>query len=112
MKLFAGLTLIMLVYIIGWHQIYGQFIHENYRKYQNWLVLLSIPTTYIAIYANKIITECFDGKIWPNRIITLGVGVLFFYILTFFYFEEKADYKTFIILMLALTSVLLQIFWR
>jgi hypothetical protein len=112
MNLFKGLAISILVYIIGWHQLYGQFIHENYRKYQHWLILVSIPCTYLAVYSNKLTTEHFKGEVWPNRIISLCIGLIGFYILSSIYFNEKPTIKTIVIMSLALSAVLLQIFWK
>jgi len=112
MNLLIGLILLVFVYIIGWHQLYGQFIHEFYRKHHHWLILLSIPCTYVAVYANKLTTEYFQGKVWPNRIISLCIGLIGFYILSSVYFDEKPTIKTAVVISLALAAVFLQIFWK
>lgn len=112
MNLIIGLALSILVYIVGWHQLYGQFIHEYYKKNQHWLILLSIPCTYLAVYSNKLTTEYFDGKVWPNRIISLSIGLIGFYILSSIYFDEKPTIKTAVVMSLALAAVVLQIFWK
>jgi hypothetical protein len=112
MNLIIGLALSILVYIVGWHQLYGQFIHEYYKKNQHWLILLSIPCTYLAVYSNKLTTEYFDGKVWPNRIISLSIGLIGFYILSSIYFDEKPTIKTAVVITLALAAVVLQIFWK
>jgi hypothetical protein len=92
--------------------LYGQFIHEYYKKNQHWLILLSIPCTYLAVYSNKLTTEYFDGKVWPNRIISLSIGLIGFYILSSIYFDEKPTIKTAVVITLALAAVVLQIFWK
>lgn len=112
MNLLIGLVLSVFVYIIGWHQLYGQFIHEFFRKYQHWLILVSVPCTYLAVYANKLTTEYFDGKVWPNRIISLSIGLIGFYILSSYYFDEKPTIKTVVVMSLALMAVILQIVWK
>jgi hypothetical protein len=112
MKLILGILLLIFVYIIGWHQLYGQFIHEFYKKYQYWLSLLSIPTTIISVYAARILSESFDGKMWPNRILTFCIGMIMFSILTLFYFDEKLTIKTTTLLFLTLLIVILQIIWK
>jgi len=94
MKLFLGVAILTFVYIIGWHQLYGQFIDEWYKKYQNWLVILSIPNTLLSIYSVKLISEYFDGKMWPNRILTFSIGIVMFTMLTQIYFNEKLKHVT------------------
>ncbi len=100
------------VYIIGWHQLYGQFISNFYKKYQYWLVLLSIPTTMISVYAARILAEAFNGQMWPNRILTFCIGMIMFSLLTLFYFNEKLTIKTITLLFLTLLIVILQIIWK
>ena len=110
-NLITGLIILVLVYIVGWHQLYGQFSHEYYKKYQMWLILLSIPTTYFSIIAARLISEYFNGKMWPNRIFTFSIGIVMFTILTQIYFNEKLSVKTLILLALSGLIVILQLIW-
>jgi len=98
MKLFLGVAILTFVYIIGWHQLYGQFIDEWYKQYQNWLVILSIPNTLLSIYSVKLISEYFDGKMWSNRILTFSIGIVMFTMLTQIYFNEKLNAKTLVLI--------------
>jgi len=111
-KLLLGLFILLLVYIIGWHQLYGQFIHEYFKKYQWVLIFLSVPCTYFSIIAARLISESFDGKMWPNRIFTFSIGIVMFTILTQIYFNEKLNLKTLILIGLSGIIVLLQIIWK
>lgn len=112
MKLIFALSILIFVYIIGWHQLYGQFIHEFYKKYQWYLIFLSVPNTILSIYAAKILSEVFEGKIWPNRIFTFSIGIVMFTILTQVYFNEKLNIKTLTLIVLSLLIVILQIIWK
>ena len=112
MKLVIGVTILIFVYIIGWHQLYGQFIDEWYKKYQNWLVILSIPNTLLSIYSVKLISEYFDGKMWPNRILTFSIGIVMFTMLTQIYFNEKLNAKTLVLIGLSGLIVALQVLWK
>jgi len=111
-KLLLALSILVFVYIIGWHQLYGQFIHEFYKKYQWYLIFLSIPNTILSIYAAKILAEVFEGKIWPNRIFTFSIGIIMFTILAQFYFNERLSLKTMILLGLSGLIVVLQVIWK
>jgi hypothetical protein len=111
-QLFLGISIMIFVYIIGWHQLYGQFINEFFKKYQFWLAWVSVPNTILAVYAAKILTEYFNGKIWPNRILSFSVGIIMFTLLTQFYFNEKINYKTLTLICLSGLIVLLQIIWN
>ena len=90
-KLLFALSILVFVYIIGWHQIYGQFINVFYKKYEMWLIWLSVPSTLLSIYATKLLAEYFNGKMWPNRIFTFSIGIVMFTILTHIYFHKTCD---------------------
>jgi len=112
MKLFIAILLLSLVYIIGWYQIHGQFIHEWFRKWQYYLIFISVPTTYVSIKAIKLVNDYFEGKMWPNRILTFTVGIILFTILTSYHFDEKLNLKTLTLISLCGLIVFLQIIWR
>ena len=112
MKLFFALSLLSVVYAIGWYQIHGQFIHPWFKKYELYLIWISVPTTYVSIKAIKLVNEYFEGKIWPNRIITFTIGIIFFSFLTAYHFNEKINAKTITLVGLCAVIVCLQIFWK
>ena len=111
-QLFLGVLILTFVYIVGWHQLYGQFIHDFYKKYELWLIWLSVPNTLLSIYAAKILTEYFEGKMWPNRILTFAIGIIMFTILTTIYFNEKLSLKTVVLVGLCGLIVGLQVLWK
>lgn len=112
MKLFLALMMLALVYVLGWHQIYGQFVSDTYKKYQWFLVLLSVPTTIISAKAIQLITEHFDQKTWPSRMFTFSIGIVMFTLLSSYYFNEKITVKTGVLILLSISIVLLQAFWK
>jgi hypothetical protein len=112
MKLAIALLLLSIVYVMGWYQIHGQFINEWFRKYEFYLIWISVFTTYVSIKAIKLINEHFNGQIWPNRIITFTIGMILFSLLTSFHFGEKINIKTFTLLLLCSIIVTLQVFWK
>jgi len=111
-NLITGIVILILVYIIGWHQLYGQFIHESFIKYQWYLIFLSLPTTYFSIVAARLISEYFDGKMWPNRIFTFSIGIIMFTILTTSCFNERLSFKTAVLVGLCGLIVALQLLWK
>lgn len=111
-QLLLAILILIVVYIIGWHQLYGQFINQYFKKYEMWLVWLSVPTTLLSIHAVKLLTSYFDGKMWPNRIFTFSIGIIMFTILTHFYFDEKLNTKTLTLVALSAVIVILQIYWK
>ena len=111
-QLFLGVLILIAVYIVGWHQLYGQFIHNFYKKYEMWLIWLSVPNTLLSIYATKLLTEYFEGKMWPNRIFTFSIGIVMFTILTTIYFNERLNLKTLVLVSLCGLIVALQVIWK
>jgi hypothetical protein len=112
MKLFIGIILLICIYIVGWYQLHGQFIHPWFKKYEYLLVFISVPNTYISIRAIKMISDYFQGQVWPNRMLTLGIGLIMFTIMSYCHFNEKPGLKTLTLIGLALLIVTLQILWE
>lgn len=112
MKLFYAITLLSLVYVVGWYQIHGQFLSEWFKKYEMYLIWISVPSTFVSIRAMKLINEHFNGLIWPNRILTFTIGIIFFTVLTSYHFGEKLNLKTLTLISLCGMIVGLQIFWK
>lgn len=112
MKLIFAILLLSIVYIIGWYQIHGQFLSEWFKKYEYYLVLISVPSTLVSIRAIKLINEYFNGLIWPNRILTFTIGIVLFTFLTSYHFGERLSLKTLTLLSLCATIVILQVIWK
>jgi hypothetical protein len=112
MKLFIAICLLSLVYTTGWYQLHGQFINDWFRRWQNYLVLISVPATLISIKAIKLVNEHFDGKMWPNRILTFTVGIILFTFLTSYHFDERLTFKTICLMGLCGLIVFLQVVWK
>jgi len=112
MKLILAVCLLSLVYIVGWYQIHGQFLWNWFKKYEYYLIWISVPSTLLSIRAIKLINEHFNGLIWPNRILTFTIGIVFFTILTACHFGEKFTIKTLTLLILCVSIVMLQILWE
>jgi hypothetical protein len=112
MKLFLAILLLSFVYIVGWYQLHGQFLSEWFKKYEYYLIFISVPSTLISIRAIKLINEHFNGLIWPNRILTFTIGIILFTFLTSFHFGEKLSLKTLTLLCLCGIIVTLQVIWK
>jgi len=112
MKLLLAILLLSLVYIVGWYQIHGQFLWDWFKKYEYYLIWISVPSTLISIRAIKLINEHFNGLIWPNRILTFTIGIILFTFLTSYHFGEKLSLKTLTLLCLCGIMVTLQVIWK
>jgi hypothetical protein len=103
---FFGQTLI-------WYQTNGQFKWKWFADHPLLVAcLFSIPISYAFIIATKFVVGYFDGLLWPGRFIGFATGMISFAILTSFYMGEAITAKTAVSLILAITLVSIQIFWK
>ena len=99
-------------HIIIWFQVNGQFVWP-WAKDNPWLMsALGLPISYVLIIATKYIVAGFDGLLWPGRLIGFGSGMIVMAILTWCILGEGISTKTLVSLVLAITLVMLQIFWK
>ena len=111
-NLVVGITLFALTHIIIWFQVNGQFVWP-WAKDNPWtMALLGFPISYILIIATKYIVAGFDGLLWPGRLVGFGSGMIVMAILTWAFMGEGISIKTLVSLVLAITLVMLQIFWK
>lgn len=106
-------TLVMILGQIGsFMQLQGAIKYGWYEKYL-WVILLSsVPISYLYIVAVKMYVDGFGGEIWPSRLIGFALGIMVFTIMSIFLFNEHMTTKTFICLLLAVSIVSVQLFWK
>ena len=75
-------------------------------------IIFSFPISYGFIWGTTYIVEHFNGELWPGRLIGFGIGAICFGIMTYWYMGEGITAKTAVSLILAITLVLVQIFWK
>ena len=98
--------------IMIWYQTNGQFKWKWVAEHPITMSLIfGSIISYTFIMGTKHIVEHF-GVLWPGRLIGFGIGALSFGILTYIYMGEGITAKTAVSLVLALTLVLIQIFWK
>ena len=112
-KLLAAVGLFFFGQILIWYQTNGQFKWKWFAEHPFIVALIfSIPISYAFIIASKFIVEYFGGELWPGRFIGFATGMISFAILTSFYMGEAITAKTAVSLILAITLVSIQIFWK
>ena len=112
-KLLLGTLLFFAGQIMIWYQTNGQFKWEWCEKNPFAMaVIFSIPISFAFIIATKYVVGFFDGQLWPGRFIGFATGMVSFGILTALHMSEGINAKTMISLVLAITLVLVQIFWK
>ena len=95
-----------------WFQTNGQFIWSWFKDHPFILSLFGIPISLGYIWATKFAFTAFDGTLWPGRLIGFAMGIISFAILTNYYMGEGISAKVIVSLILAVTLVLIQVFWK
>ena len=112
-KLLLGILCFVFGQTLIWYQTNGQFVWKWAREHPAIMAaLFCFPISYSFIYGTKYIVEHFDGILWPGRLIGFGIGTISFAILTYAYLGEGITAKTAVSLILAITLVSIQIFWK
>lgn len=113
-----GLALILcvltflLVQILTWFQLNGQFIWKWFENNVFLLCLFGVPISWLYIEATRLGFIAFDELIWPARLIGFGLGILSFAVCANIFLGEGLTSKTVISLILATILVCIQVFWK
>ena len=113
-----GLALILcvltflLVQILTWFQLNGQFIWKWFENNVFLLCLFGVPISWLYIEATRLGFIAFDGILWPGRLLGFACGCLSFAVCTYIYLGEGLTTKTIISLILATILVCIQVFWK
>jgi hypothetical protein len=82
-----------------------------YDKYKFWLLLASIPISWVFMESVKYFIKAFNGEIWPSRIIGFALGMIVFTVMSYSLFKEPFTLKTMLSLLLAFLIIVVQIFF-
>ena len=97
---------------VVWFQTNGQFINSWYKNNTFLVSPIGIPISYGYIYATKYGYEAFDGSLWSTRLLGFALGTISFAIMTYSIMGEGLNYKTLVSILLAISLVLIQLFWK
>lgn len=111
-KVIIATVLMILGQIGSFMQLQGAIKYGWYEKYL-WLILLSsIPVSYLYIKSVNLYVQGFGGQIWPSRLIGFALGIMVFTAMSTFLFKEHMTPKTIVCLILAISIVAVQLFWK
>ena len=102
----------LLVQLITWFQLNGQFFSSWFKDNVFLLCLLGIPISYLYIEATRLGFIAFDGLIWPGRLLGFAMGMLTFAVLANIFMGEGLTNKTIVSLILATALTCIQVFWK
>ena len=98
--------------IISFLQLQGNVKYGWFDKYPLLVLLSAIPSTYLYVKSVDYLVAWGDGQLWPSRLIGFGIGIIIFVTLSMILFKEPLTLKTITCLLLALSILLIQLFWK
>ena len=111
-KFLIGILLFFFGQTLIWYQTNGQFIWRWFKDHPFILSLFGIPISLGYIWATKFAFIAFDGTLWPGRLIGFAMGIISFAMLTNHFMGEGISTKVIVSLILAITLVCIQVFWK
>ena len=102
----------LLVQIVTWFQLNGQFVWPWFKSNVFLLCLLGIPISWLYIEATRLGFIAFDGVIWPGRLLCFAMGMLTFAVCANIFMGEGLTNKTIVSLILATILTCIQVFWK
>lgn len=113
MNFFLGVLFAVLAHIITFTQLQGQFKWAWFKEHPFLVALVGgLPISYLFICSVKYFVAFFEGQMWPPRLIGFAIGTIVFTVMAYFWFKEPLTIKTGITLLLALSIICIQVFWR
>lgn len=105
-------SIFLLGQIVVWIQVNGPLIWDWAKTYKIALMLLGVPITWAFMEATRYSVSGYSGQFWPGRFTSFVAGIFIFSIMTYMFKGEVINLKTGISLGLALSLLLVQLFWK
>ena len=102
----------LLVQIVTWFQLNGQFVWPWFKSNVFLLCLFGIPISWLYIEATRLGFIAFDGLIWPGRLLGFAAGMFTFAVCANIFMGEGLTNKTIVSLVLATILTIIQVFWN
>ena len=108
--LFYAIFLFLIGQSLIWFQTNGQFVWTWVKKNPFIMSLMGVPIAYIFIHASNN-SQAYFGNLWGGRMLGFSTGIFTFTLLTWGFVGEPITTKTFLTLILALSIILIQLFF-
>ena len=102
----------LLVQIVTWFQLNGQYVWPWFKNNVFLLCLMGIPISWFYIEATRYGFIAFEGLIWPGRLLGFATGIFIFALCANIFMGEGLNTKTLVSLILATALVCIQVFWK
>ena len=110
-NLLISFALFTLGSIGHWYILYWQFKMKDWIK-TPWPYLIAPVLAFIWILASDYGVKAFNGEMWSNRFVFFVTGIMVAAFLYPFHFGQPFTIKTVVQLMLALTIIVISLFWK
>ncbi len=111
----SNLLISFLLFTVGsvghWYILYWQFKMVNWIK-TPYPYLISIACAFIWILASHYGVKAFNGEMWSNRFVFFVTGIMVASFLYPIHFGQPITMKTVVQLILALTIIIISLFWK
>lgn len=111
-QLIIGMLIGFLAQVLTFFQLQGSLKFEWFKNNYWPVVLLGIPISIMYMQSVKYMVLAYNGQLWPSRLIGFCIGAMVFTWLSWLLFKEPLTLKTIVSLMLALSILGVQIFWK
>ena len=112
--LFIGIGAFFIAHVLTFYQLNGQFLKST-DWFKNNIILTAaagIILSFFYIWGTKYAVSGMGGLLWPARFIGFGVGILVYALFLGIFFKEGITLKTFTSLLLSLSLIFIQVFWK
>ncbi len=107
-----SLSIFFLGQIVVWVQVNGPLLWQWAKTYKLALMFLGVPITWAFMEATRYAVSGFGGNFWPGRFVSFVAGIFVFTFMTYIFKGEAVNLKTAVSLLLALSLILVQLFWK
>ena len=98
--------------VLSFIQLQGGIKWGWTEKYSLVLMFLGLPISWAFMKSVQHFITAFQGEIYPSRILGFVVGIIVFAIMGWLLFKEGISAKTGVCLILSLSIILVQLFWK
>jgi|TARA_R100000479_G_C6295052_1_gene168047 hypothetical protein len=107
-----GALFFLAAHVVTWFQLNGQFIWKYFKDNPLILSLVGIPMSYLFILGTKYTVWAFGDLLWPARFVGFGLGIIVYAIFVGIFFQEGITLKTFVSLLISISLIFIQVFWK
>ena len=100
-------------HFLTFFQLNGQFLETNwFRKNEFGVAVAGVAISYFYMYGTKFTVSGMEGLLWPARFIGFGIGMILYAFMVSYFFNQGITFKTLVSLILCVSLISIQVFWK